>query len=158
MVEPIIVIGVGFFIIMCMMVKFTGINNIPDIVDNTDNTDNTDDNIQNTLKQDVKYKGVQNFDDIDDVSINCIDVNIDVNIDTDIINHDLIFNNNDETSDDIQQLMHLIEPIEDNIKQVSENNSNIFSETFRILNFSAKHEKEIDLSGTTLISLRSIKQ
>ena len=109
MVEPIIVIGIGFFIIMCMMVKFTGINNIPDIVDNTDNTD---DNIQNTLKQDVQYKGVQNFDDIDDVSINCIDVNID----TDIINHDLIFNNNDETSDDIQQLMHLIEPIEDNIK------------------------------------------
>ena len=114
MVEPIIVIGVGFFIIMCMMVKFTGINNIPDIVDNTD------DNIQNTLKQDVQYKDVSNFDDIDDVSINCIDVNID----TDIINHDLIFNNNDETSDDIQQLMLLIEPIEDNIKQVSENNSN----------------------------------
>ena len=148
MVEPIIVIGVGFFIIMCMMVKFTGINNIPDIVDNTD------DNIQNTLKQDVQYKGVSNFDDIDDVSINCIDVNID----TDIINHDLIFNNNDETSDDIQQLMHLIEPIEDNIKQVSVNNSNIFTETSHILNFSAKHEKEIDLSGTTLISLRSIKQ
>lgn len=151
MVEPIIVIGVGFFIIMCMMVKFTGINNIPDIVDNTDNTD---DNIQNTLKQDVQYKDVSNFNDIDDVSINCIDVNID----TDIINHDLIFNNNDETSDDIQQLMHLIEPIEDNIKQVSVNNSNIFSETSHILNFSAKHEKEIDLSGTTLISLRSIKQ
>lgn len=151
MVEPIIVIGVGFFIIMCMMVKFTGINNIPDIVDNTDNTD---DNIQNTLKQDVQYKDVSNFNDIDDVSINCIDVNID----TDIINHDLIFNNNDETSDDIQQLMHLIEPIEDNIKQVSENNSNIFPETSHILNFSAKHEKEIDLSGTTLISLRSIKQ
>ena len=148
MVEPIIVIGVGFFIIMCMMVKFTGINNIPDIVDNTD------DNIQNTLKQDVQYKDVQYFDDIDDVSINCIDVNID----TDIINHDLIFNNNDETSDDIQQLMHLIEPIEDNIKQVSVNNSNIFTETSHILNFSAKHEKEIDLSGTTLISLRSIKQ
>ena len=152
MVEPIIVIGVGFFIIMCMMVKFTGINNIPDIVDNTDNTD---DNIQNTLKQDVQYKGVQNFDDIDDVSINCIDVNID----TDIINHDLTVNNDDVTSDnDMQQLMLLIEPIEDNIKQVSENNSNIFSETFRILNFSAKHEKEIDLSDTTLISLRSIKQ
>ena len=149
MVEPIIVIGVGFFIIMCMMVKFTGINNIPDIVDNTD------DNIQNTLKQDVQYKSLQDFDDIDDVSINCIDINID----TDIINHDLTFNNNDEKSDDdIQQLMHLIEPIEDNIKQVSENNSNIFTETFRILNFSAKHEKEIDLSGTTLISLRSIKQ
>ena len=148
MVEPVIAIGVGFFIIMCMMVKFTGINNIPDIVDNTD------DNIQNTLKQDVQYKGVSNFDDIDDVSINCIDVNID----TDIINHDLIFNNNDETSDDIQQLMHLIEPIEDNIKQVSVNNSNIFTETSHILNFSAKHEKEIDLSGTTLISLRSIKQ
>ena len=151
MVEPIIVIGVGFFIIMCMMVKFTGINNIPDIVDNTDNTD---DNIQNTLKQDVQYKGVQNFDDIDDVSINCIDVNID----TDIINHDLIFNNNDETSDDIQQLMHLIEPIEDNIKQVSVNNSNIFTETSHILNFSARHEKEMGLSDTTFISLRSIKQ
>ena len=58
----------------------------------------------------------------------------------------------------MQQLMLLIEPIEDNIKQVSENNSNIFPETFRILNFSAKHEKEIDLSDTTLISLRSIKQ
>lgn len=148
MVEPVIAIGVGFFIIMCMMVKFTGINTIPDIVDNTD------DNIQNTLKQDVQYKDVSNFNDIDDVSINCIDINID----TDIINHDLTFNNNDETSDDIQQLMHLIEPIEDNIKQVSENNSNIFPETFRILNFSAKHEKEIDLSDTTLISLRSIKQ
>lgn len=152
MVEPVIAIGVGFFIIMCMMVKFTGINNIPDIVDNTDDTY---DDIQNTLKQDVQYKSVQDFDDIDDVSINCIDVNID----TDIINHDLTFNNNDETSDDdIQQLMLLIEPIEDNIKQVSENNSNIFPETSRILNFSAKHEKEIDLSGTTLISLRSIKQ
>lgn len=149
MVEPVIAIGVGFFIIMCMMVKFTGINNIPDIVDNTDNTY---DDIQNTLKQDVQYKSVQ---DVDDISINCIDVNID----TDIINHDLTFNNNDETSDDdIQQLMLLIEPIEDNIKQVSENNSNIFSETSRILNFSTKHEKEIDLSGTTLISLRSIKQ
>ena len=152
MVEPVIAIGVGFFIIMCIMVKFTGINNIPDIVDNIDDTY---DDIQNTLKQDVKYKSLQDFDDIDDVSINCIDINID----TDIINHDLTFNNNDETSDDdIQQLMHLIEPIEDNIKQVSENNSNIFPETFRILNFSAKHEKEIDLSGTTLISLRSIKQ
>ena len=152
MVEPVIAISVGFFIIMCIMVKFTGINNISDM---PDIVDNTDDDIQNTLKQDVKYKSLQDFDDIDDVSINCIDINID----TDIINHDLTFNNNDETSDDdIQQLMHLIEPIEDNIKQVSENNSNIFPETFRILNFSAKHEKEIDLSGTTLISLRSIKQ
>ena len=148
MVEPVIAIGVGFFIIMCIMVKFTGINTIPDIVDNTDNTD---DDIQNTLEQNNQCKIIQNFED---VSINCIDVSID----TDIINHDLTFNNNDETSDDIQQLMHLIEPIEDNIKQVSENNSNIFPETFRILNFSAKHEKEIDLSGTTLISLRSIKQ
>lgn len=152
MVEPVIAIGVGFFIIMCIMVKFTGINNISDM---PDIVDDTYDDIQNTLKQDVKYKSLQDFDDIDDVSINCIDINID----TDIINHDLTFNNNDETSDDdIQQLMHLIEPIEDNIKQVSENNSNIFPETFRILNFSAKHEKEIDLSGTTLISLRSIKQ
>ena len=152
MVEPVIAIGVGFIIIMCIMVKFTGINNISDM---PDIVDDTYDDIQNTLKQDVKYKSLQDFDDIDDVSINCIDINID----TDIINHDLTFNNNDETSDDdIQQLMHLIEPIEDNIKQVSENNSNIFPETFRILNFSAKHEKEIDLSGTTLISLRSIKQ
>ena len=152
MVEPVIAIGVGFFIIMCIMVKFTGINNISDM---PDIVDDTYDDIQNTLKQDVKYKSLQDFDNIDDVSINCIDVNID----TDIINHDLTFNNNDETSDDdIQQLMLLIEPIEDNIKQVSENNSNIFPETFRILNFSAKHEKEIDLSGTTLISLRSIKQ
>ena len=152
MVEPVIAIGVGFFIIMCIMVKFTGINNISDM---PDIVDDTYDDIQNTLKQDVKYKSLQDFDDIDDVSINCIDINID----TDIINHDLTFNNNDETSDDdIQQLMHLLEPIEDNIKQVSENNSNIFSETFRILNFRAKHEKEIDLSGTTLISLRSIKQ
>lgn len=152
MVEPVIAIGVGFFIIMCIMVKFTGINNISDM---PDIVDDTYDDIQNTLKQDVKYKSLQDFDNIDDVSINCIDINID----TDIINHDLTFNNNDEKSDDdIQQLMHLIEPIEDNIKQVSENNSNIFPETFRILNFSAKHEKEIDLSGTTLISLRSIKQ
>ena len=152
MVEPVIAIGVGFFIIMCIMVKFTGINNISDM---PDIVDDTYDDIQNTLKQDVKYKSLQDFDDIDDVSINCIDINTD----TDIINHDLTFNNNDEKSDDdIQQLMHLIEPIEDNIKQVSENNSNIFPETFRILNFSAKHEKEIDLSGTTLISLRSIKQ
>ena len=151
MVEPVIAIGVGFFIIMCMMVKFTGINTIPDIVDNTDNTDDTYDDIQNTSEQNNQCKIIQNFED---VSINCIDVSID----KDIINHDLTVNNDDETSDDIQQLMHLIEPIEDNIKQVSEDNSNIFPETFRILNFSAKHEKEIDLSGTTLISLRSIKQ
>lgn len=148
MVEPVIVIGVGFFIIMCMMAKFTGINTIPDI---EDNTDDTYDDIQNTSEQNNQCKIIQNFED---VSINCIDVSID----TDIINHDLTVNNNDDvTSDnDIQQLMLLIEPIEDNIKQVSENN--IFPETFRILNFSAKHEKEIDLSGTTLISLRSIKQ
>lgn len=147
MVEPVIAIGVGFFIIMCMMVKFTGINNIPNIVDNTDDTY---DDIQNTQKWDDQYEIVQNFYDI---STNCINVNIN----TDIIKHDLIFNNNDVTSDeDIQQLMLLIEPIEDNIKQVY--NINIFPETFRILNFSAKHEKEIDLSGTTLISLRSIKQ
>lgn len=148
MVEPVIAIGVGFFIIMCMMVKFTGINKIPDIVDNTDNTDDTYDDIQNTSAQNNKCEIIQNFED---VSVNCID--------TDIINHDLTVNNNDVTfDDDIQQLMLLIEPIEDNIKQVSENNSNIFSETSRILNFSAKHEKEIDLSGATLISLRSIKQ
>ena len=147
MVEPVIVIGVGFFIIMCMMVKFTGINTIHDI---EDNTDDTYDNIQNTSEQNNQCKIIQNFED---VSINCIDVSID----TDIINHDLTVNNDDVTSDnDMQQLMLLIEPIEDNIKQVSENN--IFPETFRILNFSAKHEKEIDLSGTTLISLRSIKQ
>lgn len=152
MVEPVIAIGVGFFIIMCIMVKFTGINNISDM---PDIVDDTYDDIQNTLKQDVKYKSLQDFDNIDDVSINCIDVSID----TDIINHDLTVNNDDVTSDnDMQQLMLLIEPIEDNIKQVSENNSNIFPETFRILNFSAKHEKEIDLSDTTLISLRSIKQ
>lgn len=152
MVEPVIAISVGFFIIMCIMVKFTGINNISDM---PDIVDDTYDDIQNTLKQDVKYKSLQDFDDIDDVSINCIDVSID----TDIINHDLTVNNDDVTSDnDMQQLMLLIEPIEDNIKQVSENNSNIFPETFRILNFSAKHEKEIDLSDTTLISLRSIKQ
>ena len=149
MVEPVIAIGVGFFIIMCMMVKFTGINNISDM---PDIVDNTYDDIQNTSEQNNQCKIIQNFED---VSINCIDVSID----TDIINHDLIVNNNDVTSDnDIQQLMFLIEPIEDNIKQVSENNSNIFPETFRILNFSAKHEKEIDLSDTTLISLRSIKQ
>lgn len=152
MMESVIAISVGFFIMMCIIIKFIVINNIHDI---PDIVDNTDDDIQNTLKQDVQYKSVYDFDDIDDVSINSIDVNID----TDIINHDLTFNNNDETSDDdIQQLMLLIEPIEDNIKQVSENNSNIFPETFHILNFSAKHEKEIDLSGTTLISLRSIKQ
>lgn len=153
MMESVIAISVGFFIMMCIIIKFIVINNIHDI---PDIVDNTDDDIQNTLKQDVQYKSVQDVDDIDDISINSIDVNID----TDIINHDLTFNNNDgETSDDdIQQLMLLIEPIEDNIKQVSENNSNIFSETSRILNFSAKHEKEIDLSGTTLISLRSIKQ
>ena len=147
MVEPVIAIGVGFFIIMCMMVKFTGINTISDM---PDIVDNTYDDIQNTSEQNNQCKIIQNFGD---VSINCIDVSID----TDIINHDLTVNNNDETSDnDMQQLMLLIEPIEDNIKQVSENN--IFPETFRILNFSAKHEKEIDLSGTTLISLRSIKQ
>lgn len=153
MMESVIAISVGFFIMMCIIIKFIVINNIHDI---PDIVDNTDDDIQNTLKQDVQYKSVQDVDVIDDISINSIDVNID----TDIINHDLTFNNNDgETSDDdIQQLMLLIEPIEDNIKQVSENNSNIFPETFRILNFSAKHEKEIDLSGTTLISLRSIKQ
>lgn len=149
MVEPVIAIGVGFFIIMCMMVKFTGINNISDM---PDIVDNTYDDIQNTSEQNNQCKIIQNFGD---VSINCIGVSID----TDIINHDLTVNNNDETSDnDMQQLMLLIEPIEDNIKQVSENNSNIFPETFRILNFSAKHEKEIDLSDTTLISLRSIKQ
>ena len=153
MMESVIAISVGFFIMMCIIIKFIVINNIHDI---PDIVDNTDDDIQNTLKQDVQYKSVQDVDGIDDISINSIDVNID----TDIINHDLTFNNNDdETSDDdIQQLMLLIEPIEDNIKQVSENNSNIFPETFRILNFSVKHEKEIDLSGTTLISLRSIKQ
>lgn len=148
MVEPVIAIGVGFFIIMCMMVKFTGINNVPDIVDNTDDTY---DDIQNTSAQNNKCEIIQNFED---VSVNCIDVSID----TDIINHDLTVNNNVTSDDDIQQLMLLIEPIEDNIKQVSENNSNIFSETSRILNFSAKHKKEIDLSGATLISLRSIKQ
>lgn len=148
MVEPVIAIGVGFFIIMCMMVKFTGINNVPDIVDNTDDTY---DDIQNTSVQDNQCKIIQNFED---VSINCIDVSID----TDIINHDLTVNNNVTSDDDIQQLMLLIEPIEDNIKQVSENNSDIFPETSRILNFSAKHKKEIDLSGATLISLRSIKQ
>lgn len=148
MVEPVIAIGVGFFIIMCMMVKFTGINKIPDIVDNTDDTY---DDIQNTLAQNTQCEIIQNFED---VSVNCIDVSID----TDIINHDLIVNNDVTSDDDIQQLMLLIEPIEDNIKQVSENNSNIFSETSRILNFSAKHKKEIDLSGATLISLRSIKQ
>ena len=147
MIEPVIVIGVGFFIIMCMMVKFTGINNISDM---PDIVDNTYDDIQNTSQQNNQCKIIQNFED---VSINCIDVSID----TDIINHDLTVNNDDVTSDnDMQQLMLLIEPIEDNIKQVSENN--IFPETFRILNFSAKHEKEIDLSDTTLISLRSIKQ
>ena len=152
MMESVIAISVGFFIMMCIIIKFIVINNIHDI---PDIVDNTDDDIQNTLKQDVKYKSLQDFDNIDDVSINCIDVSID----TDIINHDLTVNNDDVTSDnDMQQLMLLIEPIEDNIKQVSGNNSNIFPETFRILNFSAKHEKEIDLSGTTLISLRSIKQ
>ena len=99
MMESVIAISVGFFIMMCIIIKFIVINNIHDI---PDIVDNTDDDIQNTLKQDVQYTSVYDFDDIDDVSINSIDVNID----TDIINHDLTFNNNDETSDDdIQQLM-----------------------------------------------------
>ena len=106
MVEPVIAIGVGFFIIMCMMVKFTGINNISDM---PDIVDNTYDDIQNTSEQNNQCKIIQNFED---VSINCIDVSID----TDIINHDLAVNNDDVTSDnDMQQLMLLIEPIEDNI-------------------------------------------
>lgn len=146
MVEPVIVIGVGFFIIMCMMVKFTGINKIPDI------TDNTYDDIQTISKQDNIHKLVQDFDNI--YNVNCINVNID----KDIPKYDLTYNNDEPSDDDIQQLMLLIDPIEDNIKQVSENNSNIFPETFHILDLRATHEKEIDLSDVTLISLKSIKQ
>lgn len=34
MLEPVIAIGIGFFIILCLLVKFTGINDItPDIID-----------------------------------------------------------------------------------------------------------------------------
>ena len=58
MMESVIAISVGFFIMMCIIIKFIVINNIHDI---PDIVDNTDDDIQNTLEQNNQCKIIQNF-------------------------------------------------------------------------------------------------
>ncbi len=156
MIDPVILISIGFFVILCLLVKFTGVNDItPDIVDeNNDEDDLTNiksigdidtskyDIIQTYYDLDAPIPGVTYFDDGSTKELHIEDV---LEQNTVYMIH---------KKDNNEQLSQLIEP--EPIQKVD----NIIKETHtqHILDFSSKEKDLIDLSGTTLISLKSIKQ
>lgn len=159
MIDPVISISVGFFVILCLLVKFTGVNDItPDIVDE-----------ENTDKEDNDLSNIKSIEDIDTSEYDIIQMHYDldapipgVTIFADGSTKDLPIEEvlDDNTvymirkKDNNEQLSQLIEP-----EPLQESND-IIKETHtqHILDFSSKEKDLIDLSGTTLISLKSIKQ
>ena len=152
MLEPVIAIGIGFFIILCLLVKFTGINDItPDIIDTDTDIDQLDlVDIKNIDDIDTsKYNIVQTYYDLD-APIPFVNNNINENILKDNTVY-LIYKKEDNNEN--EQLSQLIEP------EPIQDNGNIQNKySPHILDFSSKEKDLMDLSGTTLISLKSIKQ
>lgn len=165
MIDPVISISVGFFVILCLLVKFTGVNDVTsDIVDN-ENTDNKDEDLTNIKSiEDIdtsKYDIIQTHYDLD-APIPGVTAFADGTLKTDVPKVDELSDDNKvyllykkDINNDIDQLSQLIEPIEDNIDIESED---IQKNIHHVLDFSAKEKDLIDLTGTTLISLKSIKQ
>lgn len=154
MIDPVISISVGFFILLCLLVKFTGVNDITsDIVD-----EDSDD-----------LSNIKNIDDIDTSKYDIIQMHYDLDAPIpgvtyfadgstkersikDVLENNTVYmirkkNNN-------EQLSQLIEP------ELLQENKDIIIETHtqHILDFSSKDKDLMDLSGTKLISLKSIKQ
>lgn len=158
MIDPVISISVGFFVILCLLVKFTGVNDVtPDIVDE-----------ENTCKED-DLTNIKSIEDIDTSNYDIIQMHYDLDAPIPGVTYfadgstkELPIENvlADNTvymihkKDNNEQLSQLIEP--EPIQKVD----NIIKETHtqHILDFSSKEKDLIDLSGTTLISLKSIKQ
>ncbi len=160
-VDPVISIGVCFFIILCILAKYTGVTEVSDIVDDNKSDSNKEIKSLDDIDTD-KYDIVQTYYDLD-APIPGVTAFADGTLKTDNIPvvDDILENNkiyliykkeNNETND---QLSQLIEPIEDNIDIETKN---LQQEIHHILDFSSKKEETVDLTGTTLISLKSIKQ
>ena len=153
MLDPVIAISIGFFIILCLLIKFTGVNDItPDIVDeeNFDNKDNK--NLENIDTS--KYDIIQMHYDLD-APIPGVTYFADGS--TKKLPIENVLENNTvymiQEKDNNEQLSQLIEP------EPIQSNNDITNETHtHILDFSSKEKDLMDLSGTTLISLKSIKQ
>lgn len=158
MIDPVISISVGFFVILCLLVKFTGVNDVTsDIVDN-ENTDNKDEDLTN----------IKSIEDIDTSKYDIIQTHYDLDAPIPGVTYfadgstkDLPIEEvlKDNTvyliykKDNNEQLSQLLEP------EPIQNNNDIVKETHtHILDFSSKDQDLIDLTGTTLISLKSIKQ
>lgn len=159
-VDPVISIGVGFFIILCILAKYTGVTEVSNIVD--DNKSDSNKEIK-SLDDIDKYDIVQTYYDLD-APISGVTAFADGSLKTDNIPvvDDILLENNKiyliykkENNENNDQLSQLIEPIEDNIDIETKN---LQQEIHHILDFSSKKEETVDLTGTTLISLKSIKQ
>lgn len=158
-VDPVISISVGFFIILCILAKYTGVNDVtPDIIDNDD-----------TCKEDKDLTNIKSIEDIDTSEYDIIQMmhyDLDAPIPgvtyfadgstKDLPIEDVLADNTIYMlckKDNNEQLYQLIEP------EPIQNNNDIVKETHtHILDFSSKEKDLMDLSGTTLISLKSIKQ
>lgn len=157
MIDPVISISVGFFVILCLLAKYTGVNDVtPDIVDE-EITDKDDD-----------LTNIKSIEDIDTSKYDIIQMHYDLDVPIpgvtyfgdgstkDLPIEDVLENNTVymiRKKDNNEQLSQLIEP------EPVQNNNDIVKETHaHILDFSSKEKNLIDFSGTTLISLKSIKQ
>lgn len=156
MIDPVISISIGFFVILCLLVKFTGVNDITsDIVDeNNDEDDLT--NIKSINDIDTsKYDIIQTYYDLDapipSVTYFADGSTKELSIE-DALKQNTVYMIHKK--DNNEQLSQLIEP------EPIQENDGIIKETHtqHILDFSSKEKDLIDLSGTTLISLKSIKQ
>lgn len=154
MIDPVISISVGFFILLCLLVKFTGVNDITsDIVDEESNDLS---NIKNVNDIDTsKYDIVQAYYDLDapipgvtyfsDGSTKELPIK-------DVLENNTVYMIHKK--DNNEQLFQLIEP------ESLQSNNDMINEPHiqHILDFSSKEKDLIDLTGTKLISLKSIKQ
>ena len=156
MIDPVISISIGFFVILCLLVKFTGVNDITsDIVDeNNDEDDLT--NIKSINDIDTsKYDIIQTYYDLDapipSVTYFADGSTKELSIE-DALEQNTVYMIHKK--DNNEQLSQLIEP------EPIQENDGIIKETHtqHILDSSSKEKDLIDLSGTTLISLKSIKQ
>lgn len=158
MIDPVILISVGFFVILCLLAKLTGVNDVTsDIVDD-----------ENADKEDDDLTDIKSIEDIDTSKYDIIQMHYDLdapipgvtyfadgstkgNPIEDVSKDNTVYLIHKKDNND--QLAQLIEP------EPIQNNNDIIKETHtHILNFSSKEKELINLSGTTLISLKSIKQ
>lgn len=159
MIDPVISISVGFFFVLCLLAKYTGVYEVSNVVDSDNKQDNTNEDVNPE-----EYDIIQTYYVLD-APIPGVTANGDGTLKTtDIPNVDelsednkvyLIYKKDNKQNTNNDQLSQLIEPIEDNIDIEKENIQKNNKHTF---DFSSKEKDLIDLTGATLISLKSIKQ